>query len=89
MREAGLTPIPVSLDSRQQRFTARLVNSCSSKLNELNKDPSSSAPICRVVKKQYEDGQTTVGMSWPAPSKELVVKTIILNDDTTTKRAAQ
>jgi len=32
MRESGLTPAPVMLDSRQQQFEARLANACSSKL---------------------------------------------------------
>jgi len=51
MREAGLTPVPVILDSRQQRFTARLANACSNKLKELHQNPASGAPICRAVKK--------------------------------------
>jgi len=71
MREAGLTPAsPVTLDSRQQRFTARLGNTCSCKLMELNEDPSSGAPICRAVEKEHEHGRTTDGMSWPAPGEE-------------------
>jgi hypothetical protein len=85
MRDAGLTPTSVILDSRQQRFTARLANACSSKLKELHEDPSSGAPICRVVEKEHEHGRTTEGMSWPAPGEEAVVKTIILDDDTAAK----
>jgi hypothetical protein len=55
----------------------------------MHKDPSAGAPICRVVEKEYAHGCTTNGMSWMAPGEEPVVKTIILNDDTQAKRAAQ
>jgi len=89
MRESGLTPAPVILDSRQQRFAARLANACSSKLKELHEDPSSGTPICRVVEIEREQGWTTKGMSWPAPGEEPVVKTIILDDDGAAKRAVQ
>jgi len=89
MRESGLTPAPVILDSRQQRFAARLANACSSKLRELHEDPSSSTPICPVIEIEYEHGRTTEDMSWPAPGEEPVVKTIILDDQCTAKKAAQ
>jgi hypothetical protein len=89
MRESGLTPAPVILDSRQQRFAARLANACSSKLKELHEDPSSGTPICRVVEIEHEHGRTTEDMSWPAPGEEPVVKTIILDDKSTAKKAAQ
>jgi len=89
MREAGLTPAPVILDSRQQRFTARLANACSDKLKELHQNPASGAPISRVVKKEHEYARTTEGMNRPAPGEESVVRTIILDDDTAAKRAAQ
>jgi len=36
MRELGLTPVPVILDSRQQKFGAKLADACSSKLKELH-----------------------------------------------------
>jgi len=89
MRQAGLSPVPVILDSRQQRFTTRLANSCSNKLQELHQKPASGAPICRAVKKEHNHGRTTEGMNWPAPGEEPVVRTIILDDDTAAKRAAQ
>jgi hypothetical protein len=89
MREAALTPAPVILDSRQQRFTARLANACSNKLKELHLNPTSGAPICRAVKKEHGHGRTTEGMSWPAPGEESVVRTLILDDDTAAKRAVQ
>jgi len=88
MRESGLTPAPVILDSRQ-RFAARLANACSSKLKELHENPLSGTPVCRVVEIAHEHGWTTEGMSWLAPSEEPVVKTIILDDESTAKRAAQ
>jgi len=41
------------------------------------------------VKKELEHGRTTEGMSWPAPGEESVVRTVILDDSTAAKRAAQ
>jgi len=89
MLESGLTPAPVILDSRQQRFAARLANACSSKLKELHEDDASGTPICRVVQIEHEHGQTTENMSWPAPGEEPVVQTISLDDKSTAKIAAQ
>jgi len=89
MRESGLTPAPVVLDSRQQRFAARLADACSGKLKELHRSPSSGAPICRVIEEEHEHGRTTEGMMWPAPGEESVVRTIILDDTTAAKRTAQ
>jgi len=89
MREAGLTPVPALLESRQQRFTARLANACSNKSKELHQNHSSGAPICRVVMPEHEHGQSTEGMNWPASGEEPVVRTIILDDDTTAKGAMQ
>jgi len=88
MREAERTPTPVSLDSRQQQFTARQGNACSMKLKELHQNSSSGAPIYRVVKIEHEHGQITGGMNWPAPGEELGVRTIILDNKTAAKRAA-
>jgi len=89
MREAGLTPTPVILDSRQQRFTARLANACSNKLKKLHRNPVSGTPICRVVKKEHEQGHRAEGMNWPAPGEEPAVTTTILDDTTAAKSAAQ
>jgi len=89
MRESGLTLAPVILDSRQQRFAARIENACSSKLKELHKNPFSGAPICRAVRKAHEHGRTTKGMNWPALGEEPVVRTIILDDTTAAKSAVQ
>jgi len=46
MRESGHRPAQVILDSRQQCFTARLVNACSRNLKELHSNPCSGAAIC-------------------------------------------
>jgi hypothetical protein len=89
MRESGLTPAPVTLDSRQQRFAARLENACSSKLKELHSNPSSGAPICRVGRKEHQHGRTTEGMNWPAPDEEPAVRTTILDDTAAANSAAQ
>jgi ribonuclease HI len=89
MRESGLTPAPVILDARQQRFAARLANACSSKLKELHHNPSSGAPICKVITEEHEHGRTTEGTDWPPPGEESVVRTTILGDSTAAKNAAQ
>jgi len=65
------------------------VNACSSKLKELHEDPSSGTPMCRVVEIEHEHGRTTEDMNGPAPGEEPVVKTIILDNNSTAKRAAQ
>jgi hypothetical protein len=47
MRESGLTLAPVALDTRQQRFAARLASACEgSTLKELYNHPTSGTPIC-------------------------------------------
>jgi len=89
MRDTWLTPAPVILESRQQRFAPRLANTCSNKLRKLHQNPSSGAPVCRAVKKEHEHGQTTEGMSWPPPGEESVVRTVILDDAPAANRAAQ
>jgi hypothetical protein len=79
----------VIFDARQQRFAARLANTCSSKPNELHEDLLSGTPICRVVETEHEHGWTTEGMSWPAPGDAPLVTTIILDDKSTAESAAQ
>jgi len=88
MRESGLTPAPVILDSRQQRFAARIENTCSSRPKEQHKNSSSGAPICRAVRKDHEHGRTTRAMNWPAPGEEPEVRTAILDDTTAAKGRA-
>jgi hypothetical protein len=78
---------PVALDSRQQRFAARLESACKgSKLKETYNHPMSGAPICRVIKKEHERGREAETMSWPRPDEEPAVKTVRLRNDTTAKR---
>ena len=89
MRESGLTPAPVILDSRQQRFAVTLANTCIKKLKDLHQDPSSRTPICSVVEIELEHGRTTEFMSWLALREETVVETLILDNKTTAKSAAQ
>jgi len=89
MRDSGLTPAPVILESRQQRFAARLANACGNMWRKLHQDPSSGTPVCRAVNKEHEHGRTTEGMNWPAPGEESVVRTIILDDATAANRATQ
>jgi len=52
-------------------------------------DPSSGTLMCRVVETEHKHGRTTEGMSWPAPGEEPAVKTIILDDKSIAKCAAQ
>jgi hypothetical protein len=89
MTDSGFTPWPVILQSRQQRFAARLANTCSNKLRKLYQNRSSGAPVGRAVKKEHEHGRTTEGMSWPPTGEESVVRTVILDDAPAAKRAAQ
>jgi hypothetical protein len=89
MREQGLTPALVNLDSRQQRFTARLAHACSCKRKELHHNPSSGAPIWKAIRYEHEHGRTTEGTDWPPPGVESVVRTTILDDATAVKSAAQ
>jgi len=89
MRESGLTPAPVTSDSRHQRFAARPENACSSKLKELHNNPSSGAPICRVVRTEHEHGRTIPGLSSPAPCQNTAVKTTILDNTASAKSAVQ
>jgi len=89
MRESGLPLAVVILDARQQRFTARLANTCSSKLRELHRNPTSGAPISKVIREEHEHRRTTEGTNWPPPGEESVVRTTILDDTTTAQSAAQ
>jgi len=88
MRESGLTPAPVTLDSRQQPFSARLENACSSKPKERHRNPSSGEPLCRVVGKEHEHGRATEGMNCLAPGEAPAVRTTILDVTTAAKSAS-
>jgi len=87
MRESGLTPAPVALDARQQRFTARLASACEgSKLKAVHNHPTSGAPICTVITKEHERGWEAETMPWPNPDEDPAVKTLILCEDTAVNR---
>jgi len=90
MRDSGLTPAAVVLDSRQQRFAARLATACKgSKQKETFKHPTSGARICRVIKEEHERGREAETMCLPRPDEELAVKTVILRDDGAAKGQAK
>jgi hypothetical protein len=90
MRDSGLTPALVALDSRQQRFAARIASACEgSKQKETYNHPTSGPPICRVIKKEHERGRAAETMRRPRPDEELAGKTVILSDDTVAKREAK
>jgi hypothetical protein len=78
-----------ALDSRQQRFTARLANACEgSKLKEAYNHPTSGAPICRVIKKEHVRGREAETVRWPNLDKEPAIKTVIMSDGTAAKTEA-
>jgi len=81
--------VSVGLDSRQQRFAVGLANLCSTKLRKLPQDPCSGTPVYRAVKEEQKHGLITKCMYWPAPGTELVLRTTILDDTTTAKRAVR
>jgi len=87
--ESRLTLVPATLDSRKQRFAARLENPCSSELKELQSNPSSGAPMCREVWTEHEHGRTSEAMNWPALGEEPAVRTTILEDTAAAQSAAQ
>jgi len=89
MRDSGLTPAPIILESRQLCFAARLAILCSYKLKEQHKNPSSGTRVGRAVQSAHEHGWTTEGMSWAALGKHSVVRTIIPEDASAAKRAVQ
>jgi len=89
MKESGLTPTPVAVDARQQRFTARLTRTCEgSKLKAVHDHITSGAPICRVITKEHERGREAENMRWPNPDEEPAVKTVILSADIAAKTEA-
>jgi hypothetical protein len=83
------TLVPGILDSRLQRFAARLADACTRKQQELHQNTSSSSPICRVVKREYEHKRTTDGMMLPARGEQSVVRTTILDNTTDAMRTAE
>jgi len=89
MIKSGLTLEPAALNTRQQRFTAKLASACEgSTLKKLYNYPTSGAQICRVIKSEQERGRLTEVMCWPDPEEEPAVKTILLGDDIAAKTEA-
>jgi len=89
VRESGLTPAPVALTARQERFTARLASACEgSNLKAVHDHPTSGAPICRVITMEHERGLEAKTMRWPNPDKELAVKMVIMSEDTAAQHEA-
>jgi len=88
-RECRLTIAPVILECRQECFTARLANTCTNKLRKQHHNPCSGMPVCRAVNREHEHAPTTDAMSWPPPAKESVVRTVIKDDGSAAKCAAQ
>jgi len=88
MRDSGLTPPAVILESREQHFAARLANTCSNELRKLHQNPFPGTLVCRAVKTEHEHGRTNEGMWGLALGKESVVRTVILDDATAVRRAA-
>jgi hypothetical protein len=58
-------------------------------LKELHRNPSTGAPICRVVKEEHDHIQITEHIMWEALGEESVVGTIILEDTNAAMRTAQ
>ena len=88
-RESGVTPRPVTLDYRQQRFAALLENTCSSMLKEQHRNPSSGALLWSIVLKEHGHGRTTDGMTWAAMGENPAVRNTILDDTTAAKSPMQ
>jgi len=90
MRDSGLTPAPVVLDSRQQQFVARLATACEgTKQNKTYNHPTSGAQICSVIKREHQQRPEAETMRRPRPDEEPVVKMVILSNDAAAKREAK
>ena len=55
----------------------------------MHQDPSSGTTICQLVETESALGEATEWMSWPEPGKEPAVNSVILDDKSTAKSAAQ
>jgi hypothetical protein len=89
MRESRLTPAPVALDAKQQRFTAMLASLCAgSKLTAVHDHHTSGEPICSVITKEHKRGGEGETMRWPNHDEQPAVKTITMREDTVAQRAA-
>jgi hypothetical protein len=79
----------VIVDSRQQRFTVKLPDGCSSNLNKVNRNASSSSPISSIVMIAHKHCRTTNGMNSPPLGQESVVRTTRLPDITIARKTMQ
>ena len=83
MRDSGHRPVAVDLDTRDQRFVARLECTCEgSKLNELYNFPIPAELIARIAAIEHACSRGAEMMYWPEPGEMPAVKTTILQDDT-------
>jgi hypothetical protein len=90
--ESGLIPASVILNSTQQQpqpFLARETNSWSSDLNESYKDPSSGITNILSSQDRTRAQPDNQGMTWLALAEDSVVKTIIVDHQSTNERAGQ
>jgi hypothetical protein len=88
--DSGLTPTAVALYSRKQQFAARLPSACvGSTQKETYNNPTSGAPICRVIKIEHAQGKEADTTRWTRPDEEPAVKTVILSDDTEAQSQAK
>jgi len=84
MRVSGLTPAPVVLDSRWQRFASRLASECEDwKQRETYNHRTSGAQICGVIKTEHEGGREAETTPWARLDEQTAVRTVILSDDAT------
>jgi hypothetical protein len=67
------------------RLQAATIHCEPSKLKRSEIHPTSSPPICRVIKKEHERGREAETMCSPNLVKEPAIKTVILSDDTAPK----
>jgi len=82
--------VALALYARQQRFVARLANTCQgTKSKELFEYPMSSTIVGRVAVKMYAGGRRAETMCWPDPGEKPAVKTIRLEEKTQGKRASE
>jgi hypothetical protein len=88
MRYSGLTPVVVvvALDTRDQRFIARLQCTCEgSKLKELYNFHIRAELIARVARIDHVSSKGAEMICWPEPGEMPAVKTTILEDDAAAK----
>jgi hypothetical protein len=58
-------------------------------VNKLHEDPASRTLVYRAVKTQHKHARTTKGTNWPAAGEESLVRTPIVDNSTSAKRATQ